>query len=353
MENKVEIVSCETLMTTEYPSTQYCVETLIGTGCYIVAGVPKIGKSKLALDLCVSIAKGEKAIGLPTSKGAALYLALEDPYKRLQNRLYELLADPVENLFFCIKTGGIGGGLEKAVEDFYEQHKDLKLVIVDTFQKVRQLRESSYATDYQEVSAVKELADKLGITIILIHHLRKQHDKDPFNMISGTTGIRGCVDGAIVLIMKDEYTHTVTLHAEGRDIANRKMELQLDKDTQRWKLIADDLTEPEHFDDEVVTAIAAVIKQEKSFLDTTTVLTEKVNSLTQKQYEPRMVSRIMTQNQTRLEALGILFERRHSNGKRKLSIEYIDSSADGDDSDDETAVGIQTDSDPCANPLPA
>ena len=47
MENNVEIVSCETLMTTEYPSTQYCVETLIGTGCYIVAGVPKIGKSKI------------------------------------------------------------------------------------------------------------------------------------------------------------------------------------------------------------------------------------------------------------------------------------------------------------------
>ena len=72
------------------------------------------------------------------------------------------------------------------------------------------------------------------------------------------------------------------------------MELQLDKDTQRWKLIADDLTEPEHFDDEVVTAIAAVMKQEKSFLDTATALTEKVNALTQKQYEPRIVSRIMT-----------------------------------------------------------
>jgi hypothetical protein len=61
----------------------------------------------------------------------------------------------------------------------------------------------------------------------------------------------------------------------------------------------------------------------------------------------------MTQNHTRLEELGILFERRHSNGKRKLSIEYIDSGAGGDDSDGETAVGIQTDSDPCANPLPA
>ena len=66
-----------------------------------------------------------------------------------------------------------------------------------------------------------------------------------------------------------------------------------------------------------------------------------------------MVSRIMTQNQTRLEALGILFERRHSNGKRKLSIEYIDSGAGGDDSDGEKAGGTEQDSDSCANPLPA
>lgn len=350
MENKVEIVSCETIMNTEYPPAKFCVDTLIGRGCYLVAGVPKIGKSKLALDICISVAKGENALDLQTEKGSALYLALEDPYERLQNRLYELLAEPVDNLFFCIRVNGIGCGLEKAIEDFYAEHPDLRLVIVDTFQKVRKLHESSYATDYQEVSAVKEIADRLGITVILIHHLRKLHDKDPFNMISGTTGIRGCVDGAIVLIMKDEYSHTVTLHAEGRDIVNRKMELQLEKESQRWKVLADDLVEPEKFDDEVVTAIAEIMKKEKSFLDTATVLTEKVNKLTKKEYEPRMVSRIMTQNQTRLEDLGILFERRHSNGKRMLSVEYIESR---DDSDDRITEGSTETIDPVENALPA
>lgn len=42
--------------------------------------------------------------------------------------------------------------------------------------------------------ALKNLADKLRIAILLVHHTRKCRDNDPFNMISGTTGISGCVD---------------------------------------------------------------------------------------------------------------------------------------------------------------
>lgn len=41
---------------------------------------------------------------------------------------------------------------------------------------------------------LKALAEQLGITIVLIHHLRKAADNDPFNMISGSTCLNGCVD---------------------------------------------------------------------------------------------------------------------------------------------------------------
>ena len=76
----------------------------------------------------------------------------------------------------------------------------------------------------------------------------------------------------------------------------------------------------------------AVMKEEKSFLDTATALAEKINKHTKKKYDPKVVSRIMTQNQSRLEQYGIMFERRHSNGRRRLSVEYIeDRGADGDD----------------------
>ena len=43
------------------------------------------------------------------------------------------------------------------------------------------------------------LVDELDICLLLVHHLRKQGDSDPFNKLTGTTGIVGAVDTAVVL----------------------------------------------------------------------------------------------------------------------------------------------------------
>ena len=88
------------------------------------------------------------------------------------------------------------------------------------------------------------------MTIILINHTRKQKDTNPFNMISGSTGLRGVADGAIVLLWDSEKELTALLFAEGRDIPKRRMQLMFNEHTQRWDVLADDLTEPEKFDDE-------------------------------------------------------------------------------------------------------
>lgn len=330
MGNKMMVVTCDTVMSTELPPVKYCVETLISQGLFVLAGEPKIGKSKLSLDMCLSVAKGKKVLGQKTVRGAALYLALEDTLVRLQNRLFELTDEPVDNVFFSLLSASIGGGLEQDIEGFYREHSDLRLVIIDTLQKVRNSEESSYGSDYKEVSILKNLADKLGITIILIHHTRKQKDTNPFNMISGSTGLRGVADGAIVLLWENERELTALLFAEGRDIPKRRMQLRFNEQTQRWEVLADDLTEPEKFDDEVVTALA-----------------ERINNHTKKKYDPKVVSRIMTQNQTQLEQYGIMFERRHSNGRRRLSIEYIGST--GADGDDKNMVCAAEVIDPVAN----
>ena len=52
--------SCEEIMTTVYKPVEFVVDGLLAQGLYILAGAPKVGKSWLALDLCLSIAKGEK-----------------------------------------------------------------------------------------------------------------------------------------------------------------------------------------------------------------------------------------------------------------------------------------------------
>lgn len=189
------------------------------------------------------------------------------------------------------------------------------------------------------------MADKLAITILLVHHTRKCKDSDPFNMISGSTGLRGCADGALVLIEKDKATHEATLYCEGRDIESRELKLQ--RTAHRWELIADSSVSPEQFDDEIITAMVRVMKEEKSFLGTPTELTDKINRHTKKQYIPNVVSRKILQSAQRLLEQDVLFEMKRSNGIRKIQAQYFGD--DRDDSDDKTDVSSSSAVDPVRN----
>ena len=51
--------SCEEIMTAVYKPIEFVIDGLIAQGLYILAGAPKVGKSWLALDMCLSIAKDQ------------------------------------------------------------------------------------------------------------------------------------------------------------------------------------------------------------------------------------------------------------------------------------------------------
>ena len=343
---KIETKSCEEIMSTAYKPLAYCVDGLLTQGLYILAGAPKVGKSWLALDICLSVAKGEDVLKHRTNIGTALYLCLEDSYHRIQNRLYDLTDEPTENLYFAIlTTEALGNGLETQIEKFKSEHSDTKLIVIDTLQMVRNEKDCGYDADYKELSILKALADKLAITILLVHHTRKCYDSDPFNMISGSTGLRGCADGALVLIEKDRATHEATLYCEGRDIESRELKLQ--RAAHRWNLIADSCVSPERFDDEIITAMVRVMKEAKSFLGTPTELTDKINQHTKKQYIPNVVSRKILQSAQRLLEHDVLFEMKRSNGIRKIQAQYFGD--DRDDSDDKNDVSSPSAVDPVRN----
>ena len=122
----------------------------------------------------------------------------------------------------------------------------MSLIAIDTFQLIRTpTPEVSYGGDYAELRILKELADELGICLLLVHHLRNMNDRDPVNKLSGSTGISGAVDAIFVLDKNERIERFATLYASGRDIRDRKIQLELDKDACIWTLISDSLTMPE------------------------------------------------------------------------------------------------------------
>ena len=134
---KFHSVDGETLMNTLLPPIRFAVSTLLPQGLSILAGAPKVGKSWLALQICLVVAKGENLWNIPATQSSALYLCLEDSFTRIQSRLFDIGDDAPANIHFVILADSIGTGLEEQIETFLSEHPDTALIVIDTLQKVR------------------------------------------------------------------------------------------------------------------------------------------------------------------------------------------------------------------------
>ena len=171
--------------------------------------------------------------------GTVLYLALEDDYRRLQERLYRMFGtESTDNLYFSVSASQLGNGLDEQLARFVAEHKDTKLIIIDTLQKVREVGGDnySYANDYQIMARLKSFADAHGLCILLVHHTRKQTADDKFDMISGTSGLLGAADGAFLLQKEKRTGNAATLEVSGRDQQDQKLYLVRNTETLLWEL---------------------------------------------------------------------------------------------------------------------
>lgn len=318
---KLSTRSCEEIMTTVYKPIEFVIDGLLAQGLYILAGAPKVGKSWLVLDMCLSISKGESVLGQKTLQGTALYLCLEDSYARIQNRLYELTDGPTEMLYFSVMSDPIGGGLEEQIEGFVSEHRDLKIVFIDTLQMVRSDTDSSYGSDYKELSVLKALADKLEIAIIVVHHTRKCKDIDPFNMISGSTGLSGCVDGSLVLIESKRGSRNAKLFCVGRDIENAEINLQFDSDLKKW-IVTDEPSDCKSKDNIFLAALYVYLKKHIDFCGTASKLVNVLKSVSDETFYPNRVTRDLVQNGYTLRKYGIDFQYKRTRNGRLIILHY-------------------------------
>ena len=230
------------LLKKEFEDTVWVIDNLIPAGLVVCAGKPKIGKSWLVLALAVAVSSGKNALEnfRVSDTAEAIYLALEDSEARLQDRLNTIgvTAEDVKNVhLFCTWPSVEDGGL-LALERWLEQHPKCRIVFIDTLAKVRKATKNdySYYDDYDAISLLKSIADKFQVGIVLVHHLRKQASDDPFDMISGTTGIAGSADTNIVL-MRDRNSGDAVLHITGRDILEQSLAMSFSDGL--WKVIGE------------------------------------------------------------------------------------------------------------------
>lgn len=236
------------LQSKELEPIRWVVAEMLPQGLALLASPPKYGKSWFVLDLCLSVASGDSFLKHKTEKSGCLYLALEDSEHRLKDRVNKLtLGSPAPcNFDYAITAQSIDNGLIEQLEQYISQKPQTALIVIDTLQKVRGAvgsRESAYAADYKEISTLKSFADKHSICLLLVHHLRKGADDDVFNRISGTNGIFGSADTAMVMERDKRQAEDTKLHITGRDVEQNEYLISFDKAIFKWKLkgIADEI----------------------------------------------------------------------------------------------------------------
>ena len=309
-------VTLNELYETSYPSRPPIIDGLLYSGTYLLAGAPKVGKSFLVAQLAYHISAGLPLWDFPVKQCTVLYLALEDDYKRLQDRMFRMFGvESTEHLFFATAAKQIGAGLEDQLELFIREHPNTQLIIIDTLQKIRELSGESYnyASDYEIIGKLKMFADKHGICLLLVHHTRKQPASDKFEMISGTTGLLGCADGAFLLQKERGIAMNATLDVVGRDQPEQKIFLIRDREHLNWTLDHIEAEATELPPDPILEKVNTFLKD--SWTGTPTDLVQ----LLEMELKPNVLSRYLNVNKSRLEnEYGIDYQNNRTHSGRTI-----------------------------------
>lgn len=216
----------------QFPPLQWTVPGVIPEGFGLLVAPPKAGKSWLAAGIGLAVASGGIALNrLHVHQRPVLYLALEDGYRRLQDRFRTITANqPIPEAINVIIRAQTHEVLPMIAE-FLSRQTVPSLVILDTLGKVKPPKasyEDSYQADYKIGSRLKETVDgSPGSTLLVVHHSRKAEAADFVDAVSGTQGIAGSADFVLVLSRKRHQDEAV-LAVTGRDLAEGEYALKAD-----------------------------------------------------------------------------------------------------------------------------
>ena len=246
-QSRLEMMTARELQQKKLPPINWIVKDLLPEGLAILAGRPKFGKSWMAMNIAISVAEGNKALGyFDTVKHKVLYIALEDNDRRLQSRINNILNCEIdksasENLLLMTEKSKLPKlsetGLEE-IEKIINDEPEIKLIIIDTLGRIRgntkRHDNNIYQADYDLSSGLQGLAIGHHLCIMLIHHTKKAGEENVVDEISGTTGLPGGSDTIIVIKKVNEQS---TLHVTGRDIIENSFSIVFDKQIFTWNVV--------------------------------------------------------------------------------------------------------------------
>ena len=216
----------------QFSPLQYIVPGLLPEGLSLLVGAPKTGKSWLALDLCLAVAHGGRALdSIDVPPRPVLYLALEDSERRLRQRAKALLRGQAIPDWFYFQTSIEPGQVVALIDEWLTYQGDQGLVVIDTLGRVMPAAHpggSQYLHEYRVGARLQTLVSRRpGAGLTVIHHQRKAASEDFVDSVSGTHGLAGAAD-TIIAVTRDRGGDEGLLRITGRDIDETELALTFD-----------------------------------------------------------------------------------------------------------------------------
>lgn len=239
-ENIFDLISANKILGTDWPEPAWIVPQCLPEGLIILAGKPKVGKSWLALQLAQAVSTGGEILGQTVDPGRVLYLALEDPPRRLADRMKKQNWSSSAQTDFMVlghfdsQIGDLGrGGGEILAQQI--RLKGYRLVIIDTFSRSITGDQKDNEIMTNAMDPLQEIAHSQHCAVVMIdHHSKAKHmEMDVVTDIFGSVAKGAMVDTAWGFY-RDPGIHGAVLAITGREVNEQKIRLSMNWEIGTW-----------------------------------------------------------------------------------------------------------------------
>jgi hypothetical protein len=244
MNNKsgLRLLTADDILHKEWPEPVWAIPDILPVGLGILAGPPKIGKSWMGLQIAKEVTTGGNVFGREVDKGAILYLALEDPPRRLKERMKLQKWTGTSGAHF-LPLGGFMeqiGDLRNGGSGRLAEQIDLvgyRLVVVDTFSRAIHGKQKEVEDMTAWLTPLQEMAHNKNCAILLIDHHKKgtSFEPDVIADILGSTA-KGAMADTVLGLYRERNKSEAELRVTGREVEEHTLSIRIDWLHGCWRM---------------------------------------------------------------------------------------------------------------------
>lgn len=239
-----EICTADELYAGTFAAPEAIIDKLIYPGITLLQGPPKLGKSYLVLQACLSLIEGRPLMNYfsGTRKHNILYVDLEGTKLRANQRLRQLgdQSSQAKNLCFMFRPLAPWPDNLKQIEEEIKR-RNITLIVLDTLLALmkgpKKQSGNIVGNDYDVIEQIRSICVPHNCSAIVVSHSKKNTDgMSATDAGIGSTGISAAVDS--LLTLRRVKGGAVVLDALPRDAEESSHEIRLNPGKDHgWLLV--------------------------------------------------------------------------------------------------------------------